>query len=70
VEKEAKEVKKTKVEPLKPYVHIDTFIQTAKHLYRLSDTQLAGFKALMNGQHYQRDELIFLDNLKKHFNLK
>ncbi|UNA01486.1 hypothetical protein MG295_00069 [Bacillus phage vB_BcgM] len=70
MEKEAKEVKKTKVEPLMPYVHIDTFLETAKYMFELSDTQLAGFKASMNGQHYQRDELIFLDNLKKHFNLK
>lgn len=66
----ANEKKAVKEEPLLPYVHIDTFLQTAKHLYGLSDMQLAGFRAKMNGQHYQRDELIFLAELKKHFNLK
>ena len=63
-------VKKEVKEEVKPYVHIDTFLQTAKHLYGLSDIQLAGFKVKMNGQHYQRDEFIFLAELKKHFNLK
>lgn len=56
--------------PIKPYVHIDTFLQTAIPLFNLSKPQAAGFKALMNGRHYQRDEQVFVDELKKHLNIK
>ncbi|AEQ34218.1 hypothetical protein D307_gp246 [Bacillus phage Bastille] len=62
--------KEVQAEPLKPYVHIDKFLNSVKLVYELSDVELAGFKALMAGQHYQRDEEIFLEALKKHFNLK
>jgi hypothetical protein len=66
---EAKEQPK-KVEPPKPYVYIDTFLNTAIPLYNLSKVQAAGFKAKMQGQHYQRDEQVFLKALKEHLDLK
>jgi hypothetical protein len=59
-----------KVEAPKPYVHIDTFLQTAISLYGLTAVQAAGFKARMQGRHYQRDEKVFLEELKKHLSLK
>lgn len=57
-------------EPIKPYIHIDTFLQTAIPLFGLNRMQAAGFKALMNGRHYQTDEQVFVDELKKYLNLK
>jgi hypothetical protein len=76
-EKEArKDVKELKAEakeqqlPPKPYIHIDTFLQTAIPMYNLSGVQAAGFKAKMNGKHYQRDEKVFIKALKEHFNIK
>jgi hypothetical protein len=67
-----KEVKapEPKPEPLAPYVHIDTFLQTAVPLFKLNRMQTVGFKARMNGRHYQRDEQVFVDELKKYLNLK
>ncbi|AEW47222.1 hypothetical protein BCP78_0215 [Bacillus phage BCP78] len=66
-----KQVKKAKeVEPVKPYVHIDTFLQTAVQLYDINNMQKAGFKALMNGRHYQTDEMVFLNELKQYLDLK
>jgi hypothetical protein len=62
--------KAKKVEAPKPYIHIDTFLKTAIPLYGLTKVQAAGFKARMHGQHYQRDEQVFLEELKKHLNLK
>ncbi|AXH71121.1 hypothetical protein BSP36_076 [Bacillus phage BSP36] len=56
--------------PIKPYVHIDTFLKTAIPLYDLSRAQAAGFKVKMAGRHYQRDEQIFMDELKAHLDLK
>lgn len=68
---ENKTVKKAKeVEPVKPYVHIDTFLQTAVQLYDINNMQKAGFKALMNGRHYQTDEMVFLNELKQYLGLK
>lgn len=67
---------KTKSKPapkpkkLKPYVHIDTFLQTAVPYYGLSKMQAAGFKSLMAGKHYQRDEQVFVEELKKYLNIK
>ncbi|AIW03331.1 hypothetical protein CPT_Mater174 [Bacillus phage Mater] len=66
--KKAKAAPKKQEAP-KPYVHIDTFMKTAQPMFGLSNVQAAGFKAKMNGRHYQQDENIFLDELKKHFNL-
>lgn len=63
-------VKKKKPKKLKPYVHIDTFLNTAVPLYELNNMQAQGFKNRMNGRHYQRDEQIFVDELKKYLNLK
>ena len=63
--------KKAENTPLpQPYTHINTFLQTAVPLYNLSNVQAAGFKAKMQGKHYQRDEKVFIDALKKHFNIK
>jgi len=52
------------------YTHIDTFLQTAIPMYNLTSVQAAGFKAKMNGKHYQRDQQVFIDALKEHFNIK
>jgi hypothetical protein len=59
-----------KPEPPKPYVHIDTFLQTAVPMYGLNSMQAQGFKARMNGRHYQTDEQVFLKELKAYLNLK
>lgn len=53
----------------KPYVHIDTFLQTAIQLYGLTSVEAAGFKAKMQGSHYQTDEKVFLEALKQHLNI-
>lgn len=70
VKKEEKPVKKEKPKVLKPYIHIDTFLQTAIPLYGLSNVQASGFKSRMRGGHYQRDEEIFVNELKKYLNIK
>lgn len=62
--------KATAVEAPKPYIHIDTFLQTAIPLLGVSRIQAAGFKARMNGRHYQTDEQVFLTELKQYLNLK
>lgn len=67
---ENKEVKAVEPVEIKPYVHIDTFLQTAVPLFGLNRIQAAGFKAKMNGRHYQSDEQVFIQELKKHLNLK
>ena len=70
-------IKKSKAIPkkpepikLKPYIHINTFMQTAVPLFKLNNMQAAGFHARMNGRHYQRDEQVFVEELKKYLNLK
>lgn len=65
---EQKEQKKEAEAP-KPYIHIDTFLQTAIPMFGLSRVQAAGFKAMMQGRQYQTDEQVFLDELKKHFKI-
>lgn len=55
---------------VKPYVHIDTFLQTATTVFNVSGVEAEGFKARMEGQHYQRDEQIFLKELKKYLKIK
>jgi len=45
-------------------------MQTAIPMYNLSRVQAAGFKAKMQGQHYQRDQKVFIDALKEHFNIE
>ena len=66
-DREPKEEKK-QAQP-KPYIHIDTFLQTAAPMYDLSNVQAAGFKAKMRGRHYQNDEQVFMEEFKKHFNI-
>ncbi len=65
-----KEEPKKKPKVLKPYIHIDIFLQTAIPFYGLSSMQANGFKNRMNGKHYQRDEQVFVDELKKYLNIK
>jgi len=72
-----KEVNKPKERPkvkqkkkIKPYVHIDTFLQTAKVMHNMDKVQVAGFKSRMNGKHYQRDEEVFNIELKNYLNIK
>lgn len=68
----AKQAPKKVVSPPAPvsYTHIDTFMQTAAPMYNLSSVQVAGFKAKMQGKHYQRDQKVFIDALKEHFNIE
>ncbi|UJH95565.1 hypothetical protein [Bacillus phage vB_BtM_BMBsp2] len=71
VDKETKEVKQaTEVEPIKPYVHVDTFLQTAVPMFGMSNMQAAGFRVIMEGRMYQTDENVFLDELKKYLDLE
>ncbi|WPF70061.1 hypothetical protein BCVP_CDS0033 [Bacillus phage BC-VP] len=70
-DKEIKEVKQaTEVEPIKPYVHVDTFLQTAVPMFGMSNMQAAGFRVIMEGRMYQTDENVFLDELKKYLDLE
>jgi hypothetical protein len=66
--KEPKEVTPAKPKP-KKYLHIDTFLLTAKPLYKMSNMQVAGFKMRMKGQHYQYDEQVFINELKKYLDI-
>lgn len=68
--KKKKPVPKKEPKVIKPYVHIDTFLQTAIPLFGLTNIQAQGFKSRMNGRHYQRDEQVFVEELKKYLNLK
>ncbi|WNO29815.1 hypothetical protein [Bacillus phage SDFMU_Pbc] len=68
--KQVKEVKKAVYPKPRSYIHIDTFLQTAQQLYELSSVEAAGFKAKMRGRHYQHDEKVFLEELKKHFKIE
>ncbi|UXQ88933.1 hypothetical protein Thu_90 [Bacillus phage Thurquoise] len=72
VEKEIKEEVKqaTEVEPIKPYVHVDTFLQTAVPMFGMNSMQAAGFKVIMSGRQYQTDETVFLDELKQYLELE
>ncbi len=51
------------------YVHIDTFLNTAKVLYSMDNIQEAGFKAYMSGNHYQRKDEDFIPHLKKYLGI-
>lgn len=48
------------------YVHIDTFLSTAKALFNLPESQVAGFRAYMAGRSYLYDEKDFLPYLEKY----
>lgn len=50
----------------KSYAHIDTFINTAKIHFGMSDAQVAGFKAFMHGKFYQYNEKDFIPYLEKY----
>lgn len=52
------------------YIHIDTFIDTAKTVFELSEGQCEGFKALMAGKHYQFSERDFLPYLEEYLGKK
>lgn len=54
----------------KRLTHIDTYLQVAQQLYKISPAQMAGFKAHMNGNHYSYDEKSFDIELKKYLNIK
>lgn len=62
----------TKATPGKsrPYIHIDTFLKTAVPLFKMNKMQAQGFKARMRGRHYQKDEQVFLQELKEYLNIK
>jgi len=60
----------TEPEPVKPYVSIDTFLQTAMVTFGMSRMQVVGFKVHMAGRHYQYDEQVFVDELKKYLEIK
>lgn len=68
--KTTKKKKESAPKAIKSYVHIDTFLQTAIPFYKLSKMQAQGFKSRMNGEHYQRDEQVFVDKLKSYLDLK
>lgn len=72
VKEETKKAKATPKQPtpIKPYIHVDTFLKTAIPLFGMSNVQAAGFKALMNGRQYQRDEQVFVDELKAYLKIK
>lgn len=52
------------------YVHIDTFLETARTLFEMKNTQVAGFKAYMEGSHYLFSEQEFLPHLEKYLGRK
>ena len=70
LEPKAKAPVKPKPKAIKPYTHIDTFLQTAKVLYEVSNIEAQGFKVKMEGNHYQQDESVFLKELKNYLNIK
>ena len=67
---ESSENKEVKPEPVRSYIHIDTFLLSAVPMFGLNNMQAAGFKARMSGRHYQYDEQVFLQELKQYLNLK
>ncbi len=52
------------------YVHIDTFLDTARILFNMKESQVAGFKAYMEGSHYLFSEQEFLPSLEKYLGRK
>ncbi|AFV80911.1 hypothetical protein O151_gp158 [Staphylococcus phage vB_SauM_Remus] len=60
-------VKKTpKGKTFTGYVHIDTFLKTAQTLFNMKESQVAGFKAYMEGKHYLFNEKDFIPFLEKY----
>lgn len=68
--KEPKKEEKPKKKKRKSYVHIDVFLQTADKVYGVNSIQKAGFKSMMRGKHYQKDEEVFEKELKKYLNIE
>lgn len=56
----------------KGYAHIDTFLDTAISWFGLTQYQVPGFKAYMQGKFYQKTEKDFIPYLEKYLgrNLK
>lgn len=48
------------------YVHIDVFLNTARVLFQLSQYQVAGFRAYMQGKAYQKTDADFIPYLEKY----
>lgn len=48
------------------YVHIDTFLKTAQTLFSMKESQVAGFKAYMEGKHYLYNERDFIPFLERY----
>lgn len=51
------------------YVHIDTFLDTARILFTMSEVQVQGFRAYMAGNHYQKGDEAFVPYLKKYLGI-
>lgn len=51
------------------YVHIDTFLETARVLYSMNDVQVQGFRAYMQGSHYQKGDVAFVPYLEKYLGI-
>lgn len=47
-------------------VHVDTFLETARVLYDLTNLQVAGFKGYMQGNFYQVEDKDFIPYLEKY----
>lgn len=62
--------KGSKKKPKKSYVHIDTFLNSAREEFGISKSQAKGFKVHMNGHHYQVGEKAFIKNLEEYLGKK
>ena len=70
VRKKQVEKPKTKPKDFTGYVHIDTFLETARVMFNMTGGQAEGFKAYMYGNTYQYSELDFLPHLEKYLGRK
>lgn len=61
-----KTTKKNNKSSFNGYIHIDTFIDIAKVMFGLKPGQAEGFKAYMNGKHYQYKDEDFLPYLEEY----
>lgn len=66
--------KKTTSKQNKPkftgFADLDTFIETAKIAFGVSEGQAQGFKAFMEGKYYQRSERDFIPYLEAYLGKK
>lgn len=59
--------KKKEVSKPISYVHVDTFLESAKFVYpELNSMTIAGFKALMADEPYQNSMLVFKKYLEEY----